>query len=153
MLKKYKMAIFKPKPSKFAWFGLLHKSPTHTSLDCIKTLEPNISWLGPIKKCKNAPQLSSNLIEQTFFLWKFSNSQVNFNLYFNIVFLFINYTFRALFYSFNLHLVQVRYKYTTVIGHRINWQFFNISWCLFLLLEISNVYTVYSLVLCTVGTL
>jgi hypothetical protein len=50
--KKYKTAIFKPKPSKFEFFRLVPRSPTHTGLICGKTLEPNISSLGPFKFSK-----------------------------------------------------------------------------------------------------
>jgi hypothetical protein len=38
------MAIFKLNPSNF---GLVIKLPTHTGLFCVKTLELNISSLGP----------------------------------------------------------------------------------------------------------
>jgi hypothetical protein len=34
----------------FEFFGLVPRSPTHTGLICGKTLEPNISSLGPFKK-------------------------------------------------------------------------------------------------------
>jgi hypothetical protein len=44
------MAISKPKPPNFYfYFGLVPKSPTHTGLDYIKTLEPNIPCLGSFK--------------------------------------------------------------------------------------------------------
>jgi hypothetical protein len=32
------------------FYSLVPKSPTHTGLICVKTLEPNISSLGPFKK-------------------------------------------------------------------------------------------------------
>jgi hypothetical protein len=38
---------YKPRPSKFGFFSLVSKSPAHTGLICLKTLEPNISSLGP----------------------------------------------------------------------------------------------------------
>jgi hypothetical protein len=34
----------------FEFFVLASKSPTETGLICVKTLEPNISNLGPFKK-------------------------------------------------------------------------------------------------------
>jgi hypothetical protein len=36
------------------FFGPVPKSTTHTSLICVKTLQPNISSLGPLKKTGNA---------------------------------------------------------------------------------------------------
>jgi hypothetical protein len=49
--KKYKTAIFRPKPSRCWIFGLVPKSPTQYSYrsDLCKTPEPNISSLGPFK--------------------------------------------------------------------------------------------------------
>ncbi len=35
---KYKLAFFRPKPSKFLMFGLLPKSPIHTGLICVKKI-------------------------------------------------------------------------------------------------------------------
>ncbi len=43
---KYKMMIFKPKPTNFEFFGLVPQSPTHTGLICVKTQEPNSSSLA-----------------------------------------------------------------------------------------------------------
>jgi hypothetical protein len=43
------MAILKPNDQNFDVWA--YKSPTHTGLDCIKTLEPDISCLGPFDTC------------------------------------------------------------------------------------------------------
>jgi hypothetical protein len=48
--KKYKTAIFKLNHQIFEFFCLVPRSPTNTGLICGKTLEPNISSLGPFKK-------------------------------------------------------------------------------------------------------
>ena len=45
--KKYKMAIFRPKPSQIFFFGLVPKSPIHIGLIYVKNPKPNISCLGP----------------------------------------------------------------------------------------------------------
>jgi hypothetical protein len=39
--KKYKTAVFKPKPTKFGFFCQVPRSPIHTGLICGKTLEQN----------------------------------------------------------------------------------------------------------------
>jgi hypothetical protein len=52
----------------FKFFGLVPKSPTHTSLLCIKkNLKPNISSLGPFKSftCHGLPPLSNACIIET----------------------------------------------------------------------------------------
>jgi hypothetical protein len=52
--KKYKLAIFRQKPTHCWIFGLVPKSPTLTGLICVKTLEPNISSkLGPLFLIQN----------------------------------------------------------------------------------------------------
>ncbi len=46
----------------FDFFGLVYKSPTHTGLTCVKTLEPKISSLGPVTTC-NTHALRNHLFK------------------------------------------------------------------------------------------
>jgi hypothetical protein len=62
------MVIFMPKPLKF-YFGLVPKSPTHTGLICVKTMEPNISSLCPFNVWKNNLERGyTQLLASFFFL-------------------------------------------------------------------------------------
>jgi hypothetical protein len=64
--KNYKTVIFKPKPSKF-W--TVPRSPTHTGLICGKTLEPNITSLGPFKVSSWLPPHPAQQVQIQKIVW------------------------------------------------------------------------------------
>jgi hypothetical protein len=49
VLKKYKMAIFKPKLFEFSAYSKSYITSNNTGLICAKKPEPTISSLGPLK--------------------------------------------------------------------------------------------------------
>jgi hypothetical protein len=57
VLKSIKWRFSSLNHQNFEFFGLVTKSPTQTDLICVKTLEPNISSLGPFKKIQPKPVL------------------------------------------------------------------------------------------------